>query len=260
MPPCYVAAHPTPQGTSGPSADHPADLDQPGALPTEARKDLRLRSGARAVLAAGITHPLAWLVGLVVWPTNLDVRASDATVLSTYAGSAAPAAVQASLVHGVAGIALAVVTIGLARTARVASAGRTARLILGAGLAAAATSLIQWALDLRLALAVAPSGDAGSAGAVLTGIDRLDGVKMLLLAGSALGGLLLGRWTAARWLTAVSAALALTIAISGIGYLVLIPPLASLAFVSGPLLLIWVPTVAVVAWHAARHHSSRLDH
>ena len=195
-----------------------------------------------------------------MWPTDLGVHATDAAILSTYAGSAAPAAVQASLVHGIAGVALAVVTTGLARTAQVASAGRIARLILGAGLAAAATSLIQWALDLYLALAVAPSGDAGSAGAVLTAINRLDDVKMLLLAASALGGLLLGRRTGARWLTAVSAALALTIAASGIGYLVLIPPLASLAFISGPVLLIWVPSAAVVASHAARHRPSRLDH
>jgi len=214
---------------------------------TERRQD---RIMPRAVLIAGITHPLAWIAGLAVWPTNLDVRSDDAAVLATYSGSSVPAAVQAALVHGLAGVALAVVTVGLAGLTAVPSARRV---VLWSGLGAACTSLVQLAVDLGLALHVAPSGDAGSAGATLRIIDHLDGAKMLLLAALALGTLQAARRRSVRWLALASAALAATIAVSGIGYLFLVSPLASVAFVSGPLLLVWMPTVAVTVWRAARH-------
>lgn len=49
-----------------------------------------IRSGHRGMLAApaatGIAFVVAWLTGLAVWPSNLDVSASDAKVLSAYTG------------------------------------------------------------------------------------------------------------------------------------------------------------------------------
>jgi hypothetical protein len=40
---------------------------------------------------AGLTYTAAWVAGLAIWPTNLDVRSTDATVLAAYRGHAVAA-------------------------------------------------------------------------------------------------------------------------------------------------------------------------
>jgi uncharacterized YccA/Bax inhibitor family protein len=74
-------------------------------------------------------------------------------------------------------------------------------------------------------------------------INRLDGVKMLMLAGLAIAGFSLvqrGRTGLPRWLAAVALALAAALAVSSIGYLLLLDGPALAAWVSLPLLLVWV--------------------
>lgn len=223
----------------------------PGDLAS--RRSVRPPRTGLQVLVAGIAYTAAWVVGLARWPTNLDVHASDDTVLTTYAGHAVAASGQTTLVHGLAALALAIVVVALARAGRAAGAVRESFVAAVAGLAAAAVSLIQWALDLTLAWVIAPSGDAGRAGIVLEAINRLDGVKMLLLATlAAAGAALARRRVLPSWLGIAGALLAVAITTSGIGYLLLIPPLALVAAASLPLLLIWVTSVGVLQWRHNR--------
>ena len=63
---------------------------------------------------AGVVYLVAWLAGLAVWPSNLDVAASGSQVVAAYGGHRGVAMVQSLLVHGVAGVALAVVALALA--------------------------------------------------------------------------------------------------------------------------------------------------
>jgi hypothetical protein len=209
--------------------------------------------GGRPALIAGIIYSAAWVIGLTVWPTNLDVHASDTAVLATYAGHAAAASTQATLVHGIAALTLAIVVIALARAGRSAGVARESSVVAISGLAAAAVSLIQWVLDLTLADVIAPSGDAARAGLTLEAINRLDGVKMLLLAAFAVAGVMLVRHgVLPPWLMIAGGLLAIAITASGIGYASLISPLALLAYASGPLLLIWVSGVGVEIWRRSQ--------
>lgn len=74
-----------------------------------------IRSGHRGLFgapaAAGIAFVGAWLTGLAVWPSNLDVSASGAQVVSAYTGHQGVAVTQYLLIEGIAAIALAVVVI-----------------------------------------------------------------------------------------------------------------------------------------------------
>ena len=108
-------------------------------------------------------------------------------------------------------------------------------------------SLIQCALGLWLAGWVVPAGDAGRAGTLFAAINRLDGVKMLALAAMAAGGAALVRRThlLPGWLGYLGALLAAALVVSGIGYLLLSSALAPAAFVSGPLLLVWVTAAGI---------------
>jgi len=59
-----------------------------------------------------------------------------------------------------------------------------------------------------------------------------------------------------RWLGVVATLLAVVILGSGIGYLLLIPALAALAYVSGPLLLVWVTGVGLRLGRQRRRQSA----
>jgi hypothetical protein len=225
----------------------------PGTAPLASQRSGRPAGSGRSILVAGVLYTAAWVIGLAIWPTNLDVQASDGTVLAAYADHALAASTQATLVHGVAAVTLAIVVVALARAGRAAGAVRPAAVAAVAGLAAAAVSLIQWLLDLTLAEGIAPSGDAGRAGTVMEAINRLDGIKMLLLATLAAAGVALARHgVLSTWLGVVGALLAVAIITSGIGYVFLVPQLASLALASGPLLLIWVTGAGIRLWHLNR--------
>ena len=61
--------------------------------------------------------------GLLVWPSNLDVAASGTRVVQAYAGHEGVAVAQYLLVEGLAAVALGIVVIALARSARLRGAG-----------------------------------------------------------------------------------------------------------------------------------------
>ena len=152
------------------------------------------------------------------------MRSSGAELLSVYRGHEFTAATQYVLTEGAAAIALAVVVYTLARTTYAARERRLERAVLASGLGAVLVSLVQCALGLYLAGRLIPERRAHTAITVNDVINRFDGVKMLMLAGLAIAGFSLvqrGRTGLPRWLAAVALALAATLAISSIGYLLL---------------------------------------
>jgi hypothetical protein len=119
------------------------------------------------------------------------------------------------------------------------SARRAGLIALITGAIAAAISLVQCFLGVALARASAP----GSAHLLWELVDRLDGLKMFMLAILALAAAV--STALPRWMRYVSGALAVSIAGSGIAYLFLLNSLASLAYVSGVLLLVFIPGAAI---------------
>jgi hypothetical protein len=206
--------------------------------------------GARLLTApamAGVAYLVAWVTGLAVWPSNLDVAASGSQVIAAYTGHRGVAMTQSLLVHGVAGVALAIVVLALGQAARRRDGGPLARVMVVAGVGAAAVSLLQCALGLLLAGWVVPDGDSGRAGSLFAAINRLDGVKMLALAAMAASAAVLVRRTRLLpgWLGWLGVLLAVALVVSGVGYLLLSSTLAPTAFVAGALLLIWVAAAGI---------------
>jgi EmrB/QacA subfamily drug resistance transporter len=215
-------------------------------------KTFRNRSLITAPALAGIAYTTAWVMGVAVWPSNLDVAASDARVVAAYGAHEGTALTQYLLIEGVAAIALAVVALAIGRAARDRGAETLRRAVVAAGLTAAALSLAQCALGLLLAGSVAPAGETDRAGRLFDLINRMDGVKMLALAGMAVAGVgLARRGVLPRWLGYASGCLAVALISSGAGYLLLNTTLAQAVFVSGPLLLIWVTGAGIsIAWRS----------
>jgi hypothetical protein len=213
----------------------------------------RSRSLITAPAVAGIAYTAAWLLGLAVWPSNLDVATENAKVVATYSAHQGAAITQYLLVEGLAAIALAVVVTALGKAARRRGAERLGRAALIAGLAAVAVSLAQCALGLLLAGSAAPDGETDRAGRLFDLIDRMDGVKMFALAAMAVAGIgLAGRVVLPRWLGYTGAVLAVALSASGAGYLLLNTTLAQAVLVSGPLLLVWVTGAGVALARTSR--------
>jgi hypothetical protein len=206
----------------------------------------RSRNLITAPAVAGIAYSTAWVLGLAVWPSNLDVAATNAKVLATYRAHQLAAMTQYLLIEGVAAIALGVVVLALGQAARRRGAERLGVATVVAGLIAAALSLAECVLGLLLAGSVAPDGKTDQAGRLFDLINRMDGVKMFALAAMAVAGVwLVRRAVLPRWLGYTAALLMVALIASGAGYLLLNSTLAQAAFVSGPLLLVWVTAAGV---------------
>ena len=142
---------------------------------------------------------------------------------------------------------LAVVSVALARAIRGSGATRAGLIALVAGAIAATISLVQCLLGVALARASAP----GSAHLLWELVGRLDGIKMCMLAILALAAAV--TTVLPRWMRYVSGALAISIAGSGLAYLFLLNSVASLAYVAGVLLLVFIPGAAVtLRWAGGR--------
>ncbi|MBU3063042.1 hypothetical protein KO481_16100 [Nocardia sp. NEAU-G5] len=187
----------------------------------------------RIVAAAGLVYLLAWIIGLSVWPTNPSVRATGPQILAALHGHVPVAIAQYVCTQGIAGVALAVVVSTFTGWSRIT------------GLLAAAVSLTQCALGVHLSGWLS-TGPADSSHTFFALVNRLDGMKMLLLAATALlvSVPALRDHIGRAWIHRTGIALAVTISISGIGYLLLSTTLAPAAYISGIVLLIWVPAIA----------------
>jgi hypothetical protein len=206
----------------------------------------RSRTLIAAPAVAGIAYSTAWVLGLAVWPSNLDVAATNADVVATYSAHPGAAMSQYLLVEGLAAIALAVVVLALGRAARARRAERLGRAVVVTGLTAATLSLVECVLGLLLAGSAAPDGETDRAGQLFDLINRIDGVKMFVLAAMAVAGVgLVRRAVLPRWLGYTAAFLTLALIASGAGYALLNTTLARAVFVSGPLLLVWVTGTGV---------------
>jgi hypothetical protein len=216
------------------------------------RSGFAVSPAGRWASVAGAAYVAAWISGLLVVPSG-PASTGPADVLQQFYASHAPAiTVQALLVHGLAGIALAVLAVTLPPAARVA--GNVAAAVRATGLAAAAVSLVQTALTLgaTLRVGVAP---AESTRSLVHAVDLADAVKLVLLAGFVVAATALAAraGVAPRRLRVVAAALVVLLPLGGLSFVVVNGILGALLVASLPLLLVWAGALAyLVARHSAR--------
>ena len=204
---------------------------------------------------AGILFGLSWVIGLSVWSSSADVTKSGAELIRMYAGNEAIALVQFFFTEGLTAITLGLVMVCLAKYALAANEAFWGKVILGAGLAAAAISLMQFALGAYLCIFAVPGNRADAAKLAFDVLNRIDGVKMLFMAAFAFAGFRVirnGKAHLPAWLAWVALALAVTLFLSAIGFLFQLDSFSPATYVSLPLLMLWVTAVGIVL--AIRRH------
>jgi hypothetical protein len=184
---------------------------------------------------AGIGYALSWIAGLSVPAPMPKLTASGEQVAAAITGHGTAVAVQFALTEGLPAAGLAIVSIAVARAARRSGAATAGRVALIAGVAAALISLTQFVLGLVLAAGSTP----GTAHLLYEMVSRLDGAKMLALAVLALAAV--ASRVLPRWLRYAGIALGIAITTSGVGYLLLLQGLGSVAVLpAGVLLLVFI--------------------
>jgi hypothetical protein len=215
---------------------------------TSAQADrLRHRRAVSLPALAGIGYAAAWIISQSVGAPNPSVAASGSQVVAAYAGRSGPSLAMFALAEGAAAIALVAVMTAAARAARRGGQTRAGLAAAAFGIAVAAVSWAELALGTWLISGLVPDRRTAMAGAVYQAINRMDGAKMFLLGAMALAISQLARRSPIlpRWLAPLGSLLAAALVTSGVGYLLLIPGLASAVYVSGVLLLIFVAATGV---------------
>ena len=215
-----------------------ATVDQAGTWSQIAR---------RPAAVAGIGYTVAWLVSLVVGAPMPSVAASGSQVVAAFAGRDWPVIANLVLSEGIAAVALAVVALMTARAARRAGARRAGLAVAVFGVTAAAVSWAELVMAAWLQFGQVASGHATAAGTLWSGLQRIDGAKMFVLAAMAVALAVLSLASAAlpRWLAPLALLLAACLVISGLSYVLLANALSDAVFVAGVLLLVVVTATGV---------------
>lgn len=202
----------------------------------------------RALAAAAVVYVAAWLVGLATAPAAPDADATDATIHAFYADNSSAALLQATLVHFIAGVALAVFVVAVAGRLPVPADDRARTVFLVAGLTAAGVSLLQFTCEVVLDRHAATSDDASMSATLFHAVNLADTVKLLLLA-VAIGAATRAA-TGARvlpsWLRVLGLATVPALVLGGAAFVVPSDILSAILALSLLLLLAWVAATAVV--------------
>ena len=134
-----------------------------------------------AVRLAALMYSGAWILGLLVAPSAPSLTGPDATAQAFFVAPHGATLIQALLVHGVAGIALGIFVILLARLMPTPRSSTMPVVFLGAGLAAVGVSLIQVGLEIALNCHVATDGGAATTASLFHAVNIADTVKLALL-------------------------------------------------------------------------------
>jgi hypothetical protein len=209
---------------------------------------------------AGVGYGIAWVAGLAAWPSNLTIDASKREIVSLYAAHMSQARAQYLLVEGLAGVLLGIVLFfcrrHMARCNRIWTSGAAM-----AGGVVVGISLLQCLLGLFLVSSTS-KGYLGQSGDIYQLVNRLDGLKQLLLSACVVvvGVLLRSTSNYPLWLGRTTVVLGVALVPSGLAYLLLWNVLAGTTFVSLPLLILWV--VGTGIWLGAENqralHAGRL--
>jgi hypothetical protein len=205
----------------------------------------------RAVSVPAAVYVAAWLTGMIGGPAAPAATASAAEIHRFYLDHPSGIAVQSLLIHGVAGLALAVLAVTIPFAT--GTTGRLRVAVIGSGIAAALVSLTQVAFAL-LAVTGAEENAAATSQRWFDAINTADTVKLVLLAVFVTAATIAAHRAgmAPRWHRALAIVLAVLLPLGGAAFLVENAVLSATLYVSLPLLLVWAGATGFLVGRAAK--------
>jgi hypothetical protein len=200
---------------------------------------------------AGAVYIAAWISGLLLVSSAPASTGPAGDLHDFYVWHGPAIVVQALLVHGLAGIALAVLAATLPVAAGAAPGRRLAVRLWG--WSAAAVSFVQVALTVVAVLGAGVAA-AETTRTLVHAVDIADAVKLVLLAGFVTTATRLAARAelAPVWVRALARALVVLLPLGGASFVVPNGLLGLLLIVSLPVLLVWAGAVAYLVGRHAR--------
>jgi len=200
---------------------------------------------------AGIAYVLAWLIGLFLAPSAPDAFGSAGTINAYFSAHRSAALIQSVFVHGLAGVALLGLTAALWSYLAAGDTAVPRKVMLAAGVLAAAVSYLQVAFMIAIYVHVGRHGSADGTRTLFNAINKADTVKLILLAvfvGAA-------SWAASRngalprWVIWTGAVTVVFLVVGGLAFVVKSGVLNAALDVSLPLLLLWAAAASIsILW------------
>ena len=196
---------------------------------------------------AGIIYVLAWLIGLFLAPSAPDPFGSAVTINAYFSAHRPAAMIQSVFIHGLAGVALLGLTVALWNYLATRDTAGPRRVMLAAGVLAAAVSFLQVAFMIGIYVHVGQQGSANGTRTLFNAINKADTIKLILLAvfvGAA-------SWAASRngamprWVAWLGAVTVVFLVVGGLAFLVRSAVLNLALDVSLPLLLLWAAAASI---------------
>lgn len=214
------------------------------------------RAARRPAAVAGICYTVAWVVSFAPGAPMPSVAASGGQIVAAYSGHDWPTIVNLVLSEGIAAVALAAVVLLVGSAARRAGARRAGLAVAVFGVTAAAVSLAELVMAAWLQYGPVASRNDATAGTLWSTVQRIDGAKLFVLAAMAvaLAVLSLTSTVLPRWLALLAHPLAVSLVLSGLGYVLLAAGLSDVVYVAGVLLLV-VVTAAGLTLRTSLHRA-----
>jgi len=214
------------------------------------------RAVRRPAAVAGICYTVAWVVSFAPGAPMPSVAASGGQIVAAYSGHDWPTIVNLVLSEGIAAVALAAVVLLVGSAARRAGARRAGLAVAVFGVTAAAVSLAELVMAAWLQYGPVASRQDATSGTLWSAVQRIDGAKLFVLAAMAvaLAVLSLTSTVLPRWLALLAYPLAVSLVLSGLGYVLLAAGLSDAVYVAGVLLLV-VVTAAGLTLRTSLHRA-----
>ena len=211
------------------------------------------REGLWRMLAAmaGGVFVAAFVLGAVLAPAGPGPFAARMHVHEYFVSHYHAVLQQSYFIHGLAGAALVVLAVALWRSfADVPLSGVARRVLLGAGIAAAAASFVQLLIVLRIERHITRGVGTRRTDVLFDTLNRTGAAKLFLLA-VAVGAasILVARSDAfPRWMPRVGYIVVPVLVLAAVADIARGPALQTVLTLSLPLLMLWVATASAVLW------------
>lgn len=214
------------------------------------------RAARRPAAVAGICYTVAWVVSFAPGAPMPSVAASGGQIVAAYSGHNWPTIVNLVLSEGIAAVALAAVVLLVGSAARRAGTRRAGLAVAVFGVTAAVVSLAELVMAVWLQYGPVASRHDATSGTLWSAVQRIDGAKLFVLAAMAvaLAVLSLTSTVLPRWLALLAHPLAVSLVLSGLGYVLLAAGLSDAVYVAGVLLLV-VVTAAGLTLRTSLHRT-----
>jgi len=196
----------------------------------------------------GFVYVLVWVIGLVIPTGAPSASMSNAEIQQILLANQLARMIQVYLIDGIAGISIFLFAVAASSLFQSTDEKNRAGVVLGAGIAAGAISLVQAGVQQTLVNTDLLASTETPFRSLLVLVNQIDTFKLMALALLSISTSMLGLRTRLlpAWVNWLGIVLAIALLLGGLSFALANAMLTAILFASLPMLLVWVGAVSAV--------------